>query len=77
MGKSTISMAIFNSYVSLPEGTAIIIALLKMENQRFFTVQRRNLTIQKTPGFHHGISWAQVMVGTPKIEMATVIKTWI
>jgi hypothetical protein len=28
MGKLTISMAIFNSYVSLPEGTAIEVPLL-------------------------------------------------
>jgi len=28
MGKSTISMAIFNSYVKLPEGTTIIVAIL-------------------------------------------------
>ena len=32
MGKSTISMAMFNSYVSLPEGTSLIYLLIKHGN---------------------------------------------
>ena len=37
MGKPTISMAIFNSYVSLPEGTPHNVLLVKIEGPIWYT----------------------------------------
>ena len=39
MGKSTISMAIFNCYVSSPEGTALFVAPCFFCNATFFLPQ--------------------------------------
>ena len=39
MGKSTISMAMFNSYVSLPEGTSLIYLLIIIKHGTMVKLQ--------------------------------------
>ena len=46
MGKSTISMAIFNSYVSLPEGKIVT-------NGDFYGNQYRNIVLNMVTIFEH------------------------
>ena len=64
MGKSTISMAIFNSYVSLPEGSSVLLwdtQRFQCDTQRFQTFRRilcgfKDFNVKKLPG---SICWFQ------------------
>ena len=60
MGKSTISMAIFNSYVSLPEGSSVSLGFLR-KTQVLPSIDIFNFFISKTwildiPKFYHPLT---------------------
>ena len=57
MGKSTISMAIFNSYVNLPEGTSFLVEMwhiqIALSWERVKTWGKKNIALKwETDGTH-------------------------
>ena len=52
MGKSTISIAIFNSYISLPEGTPLLLGSTKGTNMNQLQWGKSPVTLRYTPLFN-------------------------